>query len=59
MQSAGHFDLIPADWHTPIRQRMVLMKNAGATARYFYQYLLGETAQDIIRKYGYSLPGEN
>ena len=57
MQTAGHFEIIPADWYSPIHQRMVLMKNSGAAARSFYAYMGEEKARQIIRKYGYTLPG--
>jgi molybdate transport system substrate-binding protein len=56
MQVYGQFLVIAADWYAPVRQRMVLLKNAGKTAAEFYAYLHGETARQIIRKYGYALP---
>jgi molybdate transport system substrate-binding protein len=57
---AGHgsFALIPSDWHAPLRQRMVLMKNAGETARAFYRFVKSPVARVIFRKYGFVLPGE-
>jgi molybdate transport system substrate-binding protein len=54
----GTYALIPADWHAPLRQRMVLMKSAGGTARAFYQYVQTPSARVIFRKYGFVLPGE-
>ena len=36
----------PAEWHQPLRQRMVLTKNAGGTARKFFDYVRGPEAQD-------------
>lgn len=56
MQDAGRYENIPEDWYSPINQRMVLLKNANHVARKFYDYLVSETAQQIIRNYGYSLP---
>ena len=56
MQASGQFLVIAADWHAPVRQRMVLLKNAGKIAAEFYAYLQGETARHIIRQYGYALP---
>jgi molybdate transport system substrate-binding protein len=56
--SRGDFALVPSDWHAPLRQRMVLMKNAGETARTFYQFVQSPAARVIFRKYGFVLPGE-
>lgn len=56
--SLGTFALIPADWHAALLQRMVLMKNAGETARAFYAYVQAPPARQIFRKYGFILPGE-
>lgn len=54
----GTFALIPSDWHAPLRQRMVLMKNAGETAREFYRFVQSPPARVIFRKYGFVPPGE-
>ncbi|MEH2623092.1 molybdate transport system substrate-binding protein [Bradyrhizobium sp. AZCC 1719] len=54
----GSYVLIPSEWHTPLRQRMVLMKNAGPLARDFYRYVQTAAARVIFRKYGFVLPGE-
>lgn len=48
--------LIPAEWHQPLRQRMVLMKDAGETARHFYAYLSSPEARQIMARYGFGLP---
>ncbi|MCW2350853.1 MULTISPECIES: molybdate ABC transporter substrate-binding protein [unclassified Sphingobium] len=48
--------LIPANWHTPLRQRMVLMKTAGPVAERFYAYLAQPAAKAIFAKYGFTLP---
>jgi molybdate transport system substrate-binding protein len=55
----GEFALIPAEWHQPLRQRMVLMKDAGETARTFYRYLQSPVARDVFKRYGFTLPGES
>jgi molybdate transport system substrate-binding protein len=54
----GSYVLIPAEWHEPLRQRMVLMKGAGEAAQAFYRYLQAPAARMIFRKYGFVLPGE-
>jgi molybdate transport system substrate-binding protein len=54
----GEFVLIPAEWHAPLRQRMVLMKSAGDTAHAFYRHLQSPPAREIFKRYGFRLPGE-
>jgi molybdate transport system substrate-binding protein len=56
--AAGSFALIPADWHPPMRQRMVLLENAGPMAHAFYDYVQGPAARALFRRYGFMLPGE-
>ena len=46
--------LLPASLHEPLRQRMVLSKNAGPAAMALYDYLQGDKAKAILRKYGFS-----
>jgi molybdate transport system substrate-binding protein len=58
MAHLGRYAVIPADWHTPLRQRMVLLKNADPTAQEFYRYLQEPAARAIMRGYGFVLPGE-
>ena len=56
----GTFALIPAAWHAeePLRQRMVLLKNAGEIATTFYQYLQMPSAREVFVRYGFVLPHE-
>ncbi len=54
----GSIALIPADWHQPLRQRMVLVGNAGATARVFFNFVQEPVARQIFKRYGFVLPGE-
>ena len=54
----GLFAPIPAEWHTPLRQRMVLMKPAGAGAERFYNYLQGPKARSLLEKWGFTLPAD-
>ncbi|MDP3844426.1 MAG: molybdate ABC transporter substrate-binding protein [Oxalobacteraceae bacterium] len=58
MAKLGRYAVIPAEWHTPLRQRMVLLNNAGATAQAFYAYMQQPAARKIMRGYGFLLPGE-
>jgi molybdate transport system substrate-binding protein len=52
----GTYAVIPDADHPPLRQRMVLLKRAGATATQFYEYLQGGAARSVLRKYGYGVP---
>ncbi len=54
----GSHALIPEAWHTPLRQRMVLLTNAGPVAERFYRYVQEPPALEILRNYGFVLPGE-
>jgi molybdate transport system substrate-binding protein len=54
----GEFALIPAHWHQPLRQRMVLMKNAPPAAQAFYSYLSTPAAQQVMVRYGFAMPSE-
>jgi molybdate transport system substrate-binding protein len=58
VSALGRFELIPAEWHEPLRQRMVLLENAGATAERFFAFLQEPAARAIMRQYGFVLPGE-
>lgn len=55
---AGRVDyvLIPAEAHQPLRQRMVLMRTAGESARAFYDYLAQPAARAILLRHGFALP---
>jgi molybdate transport system substrate-binding protein len=54
----GTFALIPVAWHKPLRQRMVLLKNVGETAKSFYDYVQSPPARAVLRKFGFVLPDE-
>lgn len=45
--------LIPDELHAPLRQRMVLLKNAGPAARAFYDFLQSPAAKAVLVRYGY------
>ena len=55
----GEFALIPHDWHEPLLQRMVLLKDAGPVAEAFYAYIRQPKAREIMEKYGFVLPEGN
>lgn len=52
----GSYVLLPEDLHQSLRQRMVLVKGAGETARTFYAYLQQPAARKIFEQYGFVLP---
>lgn len=52
----GTYAVIPERDHPPLRQRMVLLKRAGATASRFYDYLQTAAARDILRRHGFTVP---
>lgn len=54
----GTFELIPEDWHEPLRQRMALLTNAGPVAEAFYAYMMEPAAREIMKRYGFVLPEE-
>ena len=56
VSSKGAYALVPAEWHRPLRQRMVLIKGADATARSFYAYLKTPKAKAVLSRYGFTLP---
>lgn len=56
VKAAGTFALIPAAWHSPLRQRGVLIRGAGSTARAFYAFLQGREARAILARHGFTLP---
>jgi len=54
----GTSALLPQEWHSPLRQRMVLLKGASPAAQAFYDYLQQAPARAVLGRYGFSLPGE-
>jgi molybdate transport system substrate-binding protein len=58
MRSRGCFALLPDSLHEPLRQRMVLTRRAGPVAERFYAYVQSAPAREIMRRYGFVLPGE-
>lgn len=57
VRAAGAFALLPAAWHKPLRQRAVVLKGAGDTARAFYRFLTTPPARAVLRRYGFVVPG--
>jgi len=55
LQLADHL-LIPDNFHEPIKQRMVLLKNPPKPVVDFYAHLQSAKAKDVLRLHGYSAP---
>ncbi|MFN3938367.1 MAG: molybdate ABC transporter substrate-binding protein [Gemmobacter sp.] len=56
LRDLGTADLIPEDFHEPLRQRMVLLNDAGEVAQAFYAYMNAPAAREIMERYGFLLP---
>ena len=59
MKAAGKYWEVPADAHPPIEQGAVVLKRSTnqEKARQFLQFLQGDEGQEIMRRYGFLLPG--
>lgn len=58
LQGRGTYALLPDTLHEPLRQRMVLTRRAGPVATAFYAFMQQPAAREIMRRYGFGLPGE-
>ncbi|MFN4160305.1 MAG: molybdate ABC transporter substrate-binding protein [Gemmobacter sp.] len=58
LRDLGTSDLVPEDFHEPLRQRMVLLNNSGEVAQAFYAYMNAPAAREIMERYGFVLPDE-
>jgi molybdate transport system substrate-binding protein len=52
----GKYALIPQTDHPPLRQRMVLLKQASPIVEQFYTYMQGAAARALLTKNGYEVP---
>lgn len=52
---SSHSIALPESKHSPLRQRMVLMPDAGETARAFFDYLLSPAARVILMDHGFTV----
>jgi molybdate transport system substrate-binding protein len=59
MKAAGKYWEVPADAHPPIEQGCVILKRSTnqEQARQFLKFLQGHEGQEIMRQYGFLLPG--
>lgn len=52
---SGAFWIIPERLHTPLKQRMVLLKNAQPGAKALFDYLQTPAAKAVLAKFGFSV----
>lgn len=52
----GTHELLPEHMHAPLRQRMVLLKGAGAAARELYVFIGSAKARPVLERYGFGIP---
>ncbi len=52
----GSHDPIPEAFHEPLRQRMVLLRDAGPVAEAFFAYLQSPAAREVFERFGFELP---
>jgi molybdate transport system substrate-binding protein len=52
----GTWALLSDKDHKPLRQRMALLKGAGATAERFYAYVQEPATRQVLKRYGFELP---
>ena len=55
-----NYIFVPQELYTPIDQGIVLLKHAenNADAKAFYEFILGEKAKEIFKKFGYNVPAK-
>ena len=56
MDARGSYVLLPADAHASLEQKMVLLKNAGSTARAFAAFVVSPKGRAIFARYGFETP---
>ena len=54
LATRGAFVTLPESWHAPLRQRMVLTRGAGDTARLFYAFMQTPAALAILERHGFT-----
>lgn len=59
MKAAGKYWEIPVEWHPPLEQGAVILKHSKnkEAAKQFLEFVKGLEGQEIMRRYGFTLPG--
>ena len=58
MKTAGRYWEVPSDAHPPLEQGAVILKHSKnqAVAKQFLEFMKGPEGQEIMRRYGFTLP---
>jgi molybdate transport system substrate-binding protein len=61
LRSSGQWFLIPEELHKPLEQALAVIKGTKneREAREFARFVMGPPGREIMRKYGFTLPGES
>jgi molybdate transport system substrate-binding protein len=59
VSTLGSYALIPEESHSTLRQRMVLLNDAGPVAEQFYAFVQRDDVRAILHQYGFSLPSSS
>ena len=61
LRSDGQWFLIPEELHKPLDQALAVIKGSKneREAREFARFVMGSQGREIMRKYGFTLPGES
>ena len=61
LRSDGQWFLIPEELHNPLEQALAVIKETKneREAREFARFVMGPQGREIMRKYGFTLPGES
>jgi molybdate transport system substrate-binding protein len=51
-----HYQLIPEDWHEPLRQDAVVLTPEHGNAQAFIDFVTSQSAREVVRASGYGLP---
>lgn len=59
MKAAGQYWEIPASAHSPLEQGAVILKQSKnqEVAKQFLEFIKGSSGQEIMKRYGFTLPG--
>ncbi len=57
LRGRGRHATVPASWHAPLHQRMVLLSPEDPVAGDFFAHLRSAEAGAVLRRHGFDLPG--
>jgi molybdate transport system substrate-binding protein len=57
-RGAATYAALAETLHRPLRQRMALTRRASRDARAFYEHLQRPASLQVLKRYGFALPGE-